>query len=146
LAFGIEEMLMQAGLLDNRPRAKEMAYIWVAFRTARALADLKMHSNEYTLMDGIQNFVEKLPYPWADKDSDAVWWDIENTLRQPGHVTFYVVGKDMVLQLLADRANQLGEKFNLRQFKDEFVGGGIIPISLTKWEMTGLEEQIKKLW
>ena len=145
LSYAIEEMLMGAGLHDNRPRAREITYIWAAFRTCRAIADLKMHSGEYTMMDAIRSSVEMLPYPWADMDSDAVWWDIENTLRQPGHITFYVVGKSQILQLFAEQAIRLGNKFNLRQFMDDFMGGGIIPISLTRWEMTGLEDQMKFL-
>ncbi len=145
LSYAIEEMLMDAGLHDNRPRAREITYIWAAFRTCRAIADLKMHSGEYTMMDAIRSSVEMLPYPWADMDSDAVWWDIENTLRQPGHITFYVVGKSQILQLFAEQAIRLGDKFNLRQFMDDFMGGGIIPISLTRWEMTGLEDQMKFL-
>jgi hypothetical protein len=144
--FFIEEMLVNAGMYDNRQRARELCYIWIAFRTSRAIADLKMHSGEYTLMDGIQRCVEMLPYPWADLDSDAVWWDIENTLRQVGHITFYVVGKSQIMQLFAEQSIQLGEEFNLRQFMDDFMGGGIIPISLTRWETTGFEDQIKKLW
>ena len=52
----------------------------------------------------------------------------------------------MMQKLMAERSSQLGDDFTLRQFFDDFMGGGIIPISLTRWEMTGLEDQIKKLW
>ncbi len=145
LAFAAEEMLMQTGLLDNRARAKEIDYIWMAFRTARALSDLKLHSNEYSLTDAIQKSTDLLPYPWADKDGDAIWWDMEETLRAPGHSTFYVVGKSLILQLLAERSQQLGARFSLREFLDEFMRGGIVPISLTRWEMTGLDDQIREL-
>jgi hypothetical protein len=145
LAFGVEEWLMQAGLFEERPRSREINYIWLAFRTARALSDLKMHSNEYSLAEGIKNFSERLPYPWADADSDAVWWDIEETLRAPGHSANYIVGRNMIQQLMAERSKQLGKDFTIRRFFDEFMSGGIIPISLTRWEMTGFEDQMKIL-
>jgi len=145
LAFGIEEWLMQAGLFDERPRSREITYIWLAFRTARALSDLRMHSNEYTLADGIKNFSEGIPYPWAEADGDAVWWDIEETLRAPGHSSNYIVGKNMIQQLMAERSRQLGDDFTFRKFFDDFMGGGIIPISLTRWELTGFEDQMKFL-
>ncbi len=137
LAFGIEEWLLQAGLFDKRPRSKEIAYIWLAFRTARALSDLRMHNNEYRLEDGLKNFSEGIPYPWADVDSDAVWWDIEETLRAPGHSSNYIKGKHMMQQLIADRSRQLGKNFTFQQFFDDFMSNGIIPISLTCWELTG---------
>ncbi len=145
LGFGVEEGLMQTGLFDDRPRSREVTYIWMAFRTARALSDLKMHSNEYTLEEGRKNFADLLPYPWADEDSDAVWWDTEETLRAPGHSSNYTVGKNMMLELMADRSRQLGDTFTIRQFFDAFMNGGIIPVSLTRWELTGLNDQMQFL-
>jgi len=145
LAFGVEEWMMQVGLFDERPRSREIAYIWQAFRTARALCDLRMHSNEYSLEDGLRNFSEGIPYPWADVEGDAVWWDIEETLRAPGHSSNYIVGKNMMQQLMAEQWKQKGLKFSMREYFDAFIDGGIVPISLTRWEMTGYDDQMKLL-
>jgi len=145
LAFGIEEWLMQAGLFDDRPRSREINYVWQAFRNARALADLKMHNNEFSLEDGINFFSDNVPNNWAEKDDDAVWWDIEETLRAPGHSTNYIVGKNMIHQLMMERSKQLGSDFTLKLFFDEFMDGGIIPISLTRWELTGYTDQLDEL-
>ena len=145
LAFGIEEWLMQAGLFDDRPRSREITYIWLAFRAVRALSDLRMHSNEYTLEDGLKNISDGIPYPWADADSDAVWWDTEETLRAPGHSSNYVVGRNMMQGLMAARARQLGSDFTVRRFFDEFMSAEIVPIALTRWELTGVEDQMKVL-
>jgi hypothetical protein len=145
LAFGIEEWLMQSGLFDERPRSKEITYIWLAFRAIRALSDLRMHSNEYSLEDGLKNISGGVPYPWADADSDAVWWDTEETLRAPGHSTNYVVGRNMMQGLMAERSRQLGDDFTVRRFFDEFMSAGIVPIALTQWELTGVETQMKVL-
>ena len=136
---------MQAGLFDDRPRSREINYVWQAFRNARALADLKMHSNEFSLEDGINFFSDNVPNNWAEKDDDAVWWDIEETLRAPGHSTNYIVGKNMMHQLMMERSKQLGSDFTLKLFFDEFMDGGIIPISLTRWELTGYTDQIDEL-
>ena len=145
LAFGIEEWLLQAGLFDDRPRSREITYTWQAFRNARALSDLKMHSNEFSLEDGINYFSDNVPNAWAEKNDDAVWWDIEETLRAPGHSTNYIVGKNMIHQLMAERSKQLGGNFSIRKFFDEFMNGGIIPISLTRWELTGYKDQMHSL-
>ena len=48
-ATGWEELMMQAGMFDARPRTRELLYILLAERAARALGDLRMHSNELTL-------------------------------------------------------------------------------------------------
>lgn len=57
-----------------------------------------------------------------------------------------VLGKAQFRQLFRERAMQLGDKFNLRQFIDEFLAVGMIPMSLTRWEMTGYDDEIKELW
>ena len=145
LAFGIEEWLLQAGLFDDRPRSRQVTYIWQAFRAIRSLADLKMHSNDYSLDDARSSIAAGIPHGWAEADSDAVWWDTEETLRAPGHSTNYVVGRSMIQGLLAERARQQGDEFTLRGFFDEFVNAGIVPITLTRWEMTGIRVQVNEL-
>ena len=37
--------MMQAGMFDARPRSRELVYILLAQRAARALGDLHMHAN-----------------------------------------------------------------------------------------------------
>ena len=145
LAFGIEEWLLQAGLFDERPRSREITYIWLAFRAIRALTDLRMHACQLSLAEGLHAIAGGIPYPWADADSDAVWWDTEETLRAPGHSSNYVVGRNMMQGLLADRAHQLGADFSIRRFFDEFMGGGIVPIALSRWELTGDDDQLQRL-
>jgi len=118
----------------------------LAFRAARAMADLKMHSNKFTLKDAIRKVAEWTPYGWALEDSDTMWHDMEIPLRLPGSAMGYLMGKVQLEKLLAERAMQLGGKFNLSQFMDQFLAAGMIPLALTRWEMTGFEDEIKKLW
>jgi len=145
LATGTEEMMMHAGLLDERPRVRELVYIMLACRAARAMGDLKMHSNEFTLEDAVDFGVGWTPRGWMPKKGNTIWFDEELYLQQPGYGTSYVVGKVHLEKLIVDRAQQLGERFNLKQFFDEFHACGMIPLSLIRWEMTGLEDEIKKL-
>jgi len=49
------------------------------------------------------------------------------------------------MKLFRDRAKQLGTGFSLKQFLDQFISTGFIPISLIRWEMTGLNDEIKLL-
>ena len=44
-ATGWEEMMLQAGMFDARPRSRELIYVLLAQRAARALGDLRMHAN-----------------------------------------------------------------------------------------------------
>lgn len=145
-AFWLEEMLMYAGYLDQRPRrAREIAYLQAAFRTCRAVADLKMHSNEYSLRQAIDYCVECAPNGWLLPDGPHVWYEMETNLRFVGWHMGMVIGKFQLTKLLAERARQLGDDFKLRAFMDEFLEAGIVPFSLIRWQMTGMDDEIKKL-
>jgi uncharacterized protein (DUF885 family) len=75
-----------------------------------------------------------------------VWHEAETTLRYPGWHTGMNAGKTQFLSLLADRCNQLGNEFNHREFMDEFFAAGMISMLLIRWEMTGLTDEIEKLF
>jgi hypothetical protein len=34
----------------------------------------------------------------------------------------------------------------MRDFMDEFFAAGQIPVALIRWEMTGLTDEVEKLW
>ena len=38
-----------------------------------------------------------------------------------------------------------GKDFDLGAFHDEFAASGMIPISLTRWEMTGLDDEVRHM-
>ncbi|MGB7295323.1 MAG: DUF885 family protein [Candidatus Aminicenantales bacterium] len=145
LATAMEELMMQAGLLDRRPRAKELVYMLVAMRCARAMGDLKMHGNEWDLEQARRYAVERTPYGWLLPEGGTIWTDLRIYLQQPGYGTSYIVGKVQIDRFMADRAIQTGNDFTLQKFMDEFLGCGMIPVSLSRWQMTGLEDEIRKL-
>ncbi len=146
LATGMEEMAMHAGLLDDKPRVRELVWIMLACRCARGMGDLMMHSNEFTLEEAVDFGVKWTPRGWMPKEGNTIWVDEDLYLQQPGYGTSYVVGKVHLEKLIADRAEQLGDKFDLKSFFDEFHTYGMIPLSLIRWEMTGRGDEIKKLW
>jgi hypothetical protein len=145
LATGMEEIMMHAGLLDERPRARELVYILVACRAARAMGDLKMHSHEFTLEEAVDFAVKWTPRGWMPREGNTVWFDEELYLQQPGYGTSYIVSKVHLEKLIEDCAQQQGEEFSLKPFFDRFHASGMIPLSLIRWEMTGLEDEIKEL-
>lgn len=146
-AFALEELLMYAGYLDQRPaRAREVAYEQAAFRTVRAIADLKMHSGEWTLREAMDYAVANAPHGELLDDSDHLWFEMGTTLRGVGHHALMVIGKVQFMKLLRDAAHQQGDEFSLQQFMDTFFASGLIPYSLIRWEMTGATDEIDQLW
>jgi hypothetical protein len=145
LATGFEEFMMGAGLFDKNPRSRELVYVMLAFRSIRALCDLRLHSNEWTVEDAVKSAAEMTPFGWAKPDGATIWGDLTIYLNQPGYGTSYVVGKNQFERLLADVARQKGGEFRIKAFFDDYFARGIIPASLIRWEMTGLDDEMKIL-
>lgn len=138
-AFYLEEMFLQAGLLDERPRTKELFYLFQVKRATRNKAEVLMHANEFSVADAVKSMVDNVEY--LDEAVSRV--DAEIYLRRPAYGSGYQMGKLQMDQLLSDRYQQLDKKFDLKQFHDEFLAAGTIPISLIRYEMTGLDNEIK---
>lgn len=147
-AFALEELLMHAGYLDSRPnprRAREIVYLQAAFRSCRAMADLKLHSREFDLEQAMRYCVDCAPNGWLLDNGPHVRYEMQTTLRFVGWHMGMVTGKVQFIKLLKDRAEQLGNRFDLGRFMDEFLAAGMLPMSLIRWEMTGLDDEIKEL-
>ena len=145
-AFALEELLMHAGVLDNRSnRGREIVYEQAIFRNCRALMDLKMHNRIFNLTEAMEFCVECAPHSEYLDDSHHLWYEARTTLRIPGWHMGMVIGKIQIMNLFRDRAKQLGSNFKLQNFLDQFISTGFIPISLIRWEMTGLNDEIKKI-
>ena len=136
-ATGWEEMMLHAGMFDARARTRELIYILLAQRAARALGDLRMHSNERTLEQAAQFASANTPRGWLRLDAQTVRGEQHLYLQQPTYGTSYVIGKIEVERLMSDRAHELGNRFSMREFMDGFDAVGLIPVMLVRWEMMG---------
>ncbi len=145
-AFWLEEMMMHAGYLDTRPtRAREIAYWQAAFRTCRAIADLKMHSNEFSLQDAIDYAVDCAPNGWLIPNGPHAWYEMQTNLRYVGWHMGMVIGKLSINHMIAERVRQVGDGFSYEEFFEDFFSAGIIPLSLIRWQMTGLDDEMEVL-
>ena len=55
-------------------------------------------------------------------------------------------GKLQIFKLLADRKIQLKEDFDLKHFHDQIITLGSVPLSLLRWQITGLDDEMDKFW
>jgi hypothetical protein len=137
LATGMEELAMSAGLFSERPRSRELVYVMLAQRAARAIAGLRMHSNEWTIEEAVRFACQRTPRGWLRPEGDTVWGEQQLYLEQPGYGTSYLTGKALIEALMAERARTLGAGFTLAGFMDEMNAAGMIPVPLVRDEMAG---------
>ena len=136
-ATGWEELMLQAGMFDARPRSRELIYVLLGQRAARALGDLRMHANQMTLEQAAAFAVANTPRGWLRLDANTVRSEQHLYLQQPAYGPSYIIGKIQVEGMLTARRRQLGDAFSLKRFMDEFNAVGLIPASLVHWELTG---------
>ncbi|HEV7433225.1 MAG TPA: hypothetical protein VGN77_09280 [Steroidobacteraceae bacterium] len=137
MATAMEELILRAGYYEDNPRAREIVYIMLAQRCARGLASLYAQANEFDIAKAKAFQVEWTPRGWMRPDLDLLGFEQQLYLRQPGYGSSYVTGKDLIDDLIKERAHQLGKSFTVRGFFDELNGAGLIPVSMIHWQLTG---------
>ncbi len=147
-ATGVEEMFMHAGLYDDKPRVRELVWIMLAQRAARGLGSLYAHANDMSMEEAGGVHMEWTPRGWMKTEKELLIFEQHLYLRQPGYGTSYITGKYLLERTLADYARQneeQSEPFLLRDFFDRLNDIGSVPISLARWEMTGMDDEIHQL-
>ena len=139
----LEEAMLQAGLFAEYPRVRELIQIFGIFRAARVPADVWLQAGEKSVSEVVDYWLERVPY----LDEDVARVDAEIYLRRPpGYGIGYTIGTLQVQRLLADLKRQQGEDFELRAFHDTLMQSGRLPLSLLRWEMTGLDDEVRHFW
>jgi len=138
----LEETLIQAGIADDNPRVRELFYAALIKRGSRFFAEIGMHTGEMTLEEANAYMMEWVPY----MEEDLGRYDLVGYLRRPGLGSMYLLGKTQIEQLISERAFQLGVEFDLGAFHDDLLGRGMIPVTLLRWEMAGLDDDARIVW
>jgi len=145
VATGMEEMMMHAGLFDERPQARELVWILLAQRAARALGGLYQHANMMTLDEAAQFADKWTPRGYLPWQGSTIQNEQHFYLRQPVYGESYVIGKIEIEKLLAEYARQRSDDFTLSAFMDDMNRMGVIPVSLINWELNGDDSEIRSM-
>ena len=143
-AVALEELLMQAGVLDERPRkGRVMEYLMNASHMSLAIPDMKMHANEINLAEARRLCAEIMPRGWSQEGEGMVWFEMKSNVRNPGGFHSNVVtGKAYFMKMFRERAQELDEEFVIRDFVDDFLTVGVMPMSLIRWEISGNSDDV----
>lgn len=136
-ALYCEEMMYEAGLYGGEDHGMWLAILGgIRFRAARIVADVKLHTGQFTYQQCVDWMVEALE---AKTDSDREY--IRNQVRlythRPTTQMSYLIGKLEILKLREALIAIEGENFSLRQFHDALLGEGSVPPALIwkAWEL-----------
>ena len=140
IGFYAEEMMLQFGFFDDRPKLREIMYNFMRLRALRVEVDVKLATGEFTI-DQAADYLEKIvPVDRGTARQEAVFF-----ASSPGQAITYQIGKLQIVKFLADARLNQKEQFELRAFHDYLWKNGNVPIALLRWEYLGLSDEIKSL-
>jgi hypothetical protein len=137
IGFYVEEMMLQAGLFDSPPRAREIIYNFMRLRALRVEVDVRLATGEFTIPQGADYLARTVPMDRATALEEAAWF-----AAGPGQAITCQISKRQILRLLADARRIRGDAFVLRAFPDFVWKNGNVPLSLQRWEMPGLRDDV----
>lgn len=97
---------------------------------ARAVADVRLHSGEWTPANAAAYYRERVGMPDAAAQAEAV----KNSMF-PGTALMYLTGTDLIHDLRRKIARREGSSFNLARFHDTFLSHGSVPVTLVAERM-----------
>ncbi len=140
LAFYNEELMLQAGFFDDRPRLREIIYSFMRLRALRVEVDVKLATGEFTIPQAAAYLRDVVPM-----DAETAGWEAAFFASSPGQAITYQIGKLQILRLLADARLKQGDEFRLRAVHDFLWENGNVPLSLQRWELLGLRDDLDAL-
>ena len=140
IGFYAEEMMLQAGLFDDSPRTREVIYNFMRLRALRVEVDVKLATGEFTIPQAAAYLEKTVPMDAATAREEAA-----SFASGPGQAITYEIGKLQILAFLTDARLRQGDGFSLRAFHDFVWKNGNVPIALQRWELLGLDDEIRAL-
>lgn len=95
------------------------------WRACRLVVDTGIHNKKWTRAQGIEYYVANTP----NAKSDAVKM-VERHVVMPSQATAYKIGMLKIVQLREMAKQQLGDKFDIRQFHDVVLTNGAVPLNV----------------
>src|SRR5215471_929557 len=140
IGFYAEELMLQFGFFDDRPKLREIIYNFMRLRALRVEVDVKLATGSFTIDEAAERLEKIVPVDRATARQEAVFF-----ASSPGQAITYQIGKLQIIKFLSDARLNQKEKFNLRAFHDYVWKNGNVPIALLRWEYLGLSGEIELL-
>ncbi len=116
---------------------------WDMHRAIRLVVDVGMHVKGWTREQAIQYSLNHEP-----ETDDVIISEIERYMANPGQALSYKIGQLKIRELRAKAENTLGEQFDIREFHNQILELGSVPlkilgVKIDEWiEKTGNNSKI----
>ena len=95
------------------------------WRSCRLVVDTGIHAKKWSRQEGIDYYKQNTPAA-----ESACVKMVERHIVMPGQATAYKIGMNKILELREKAKEQLGEKFDIRDFHDVVLTDGALPLTI----------------
>jgi prolyl oligopeptidase len=133
-----EDLGYDLGLYKD-PYSRFGALTYEMWRAVRLVVDTGIHYKGWTRQQAIEFFMDN-----AAKTEHDIVNEIDRYILMPGQALAYKVGQLKIRSLRADAERRLGDRFDIRAFHDELLGGGALPLDILQQRMDAwVESQLQ---
>ncbi|MFZ6747762.1 DUF885 domain-containing protein [Undibacterium sp. Ren11W] len=122
-----ERMMLESGYGGNTPEMWLMYYKWNLRAVCNTILDYSVHVLGMSEVEAKDFLINQAFQTQAE--ADGKWQRVQYTSVQ---LTSYFSGYSEILALREELKQQLGEKFNLKQFHEEFLSYGSAPVGMIR--------------
>ena len=118
--------------LYKDPYAKFGQLTYEMWRAIRLVVDTGMHSMGWSRQQAIDYFKAN-----AGKNEHDIIVEVDRYIVWPGQALAYKIGELKIKELRAYAARELGDKFDIRQFHDQVLDSGALPLDILDARIRG---------
>lgn len=133
-ALYCEQMMAEQKFYDD-DKVKLLQLKDQLWRACRVLLDVGLHTKGWTFRQGVKFLVEKAKLERPNAEAE-----VRRYCQTPTQPMSYTIGKMQVQQILKDYKQARGPAFNLRQFHNELIRHGSLPLKQVR-QLMGLPAQ-----
>ncbi len=123
-----EEMLLRRGLYAPGSAAEGQILRLSRYRAARVRVDVNLNTGRWTFPEAVQYFMDA-----GGLDREAATGEAAGAASDPTQKMTYITGKFEIMRLLGKYRDRAGKNFTLKQFHDDLLRNGSLPLSIESW-------------
>lgn len=123
-----EEMLLRRGLYSPGSAAEGQILRLSRYRAARVRVDVNLNTGRWTFPQAVQYFMDA-----GGLDREAATGEAAGAASDPTQKMTYITGKFEIMRLLGKYRDRAGKNFTLKQFHDDLLRNGGLPLSVESW-------------
>ncbi|MBV8807278.1 MAG: DUF885 domain-containing protein [Acidobacteriaceae bacterium] len=127
-ALYTEEMLLRRGFYPPGSAAEGQILRLSRYRAARVGVDVNLNTGRWTFEQAVKYFMDE-----GGLDKEAATGEAAGAASIPTQKMTYITGKFEIMRLLGRYRDRMGDQFSLKQFHDDLLRNGSLPLSIESW-------------